>query len=821
MKKEQKENVNITTIAFRTEHTGKENMFFSFVVPFLCLFFAVTGLVGCFVTAFSLQVVPFLLYFAIFLLCLFWTFFSRLKLEGIYRFLAFIAVMVVASILLLLLQGQAIAGFFQVANGIFENLNESYHGNIALYQVSENGMYATIFLLFLMVPVSGLLSFSIVKRQNIWTLAAVAFPVVFSSCLTMGNPKAFYLFLLFFSILGLLAQSVLVMPYSFEGMEQAKAVREERFYQEIKSKVLIGISIPIIILSVLAFLTLRPVLNYPITQVRDAGSKTENGVLQIIWHILPGISGGNLELQLEGVGGGVDEGALGRTEGFSFGSVQALKVTCDTKPDETIYLKGYVGSTYTGTSFDAESGITLANAAFNWKTDGDALLYIQNLSFLRMMYAENMIISNEEEDTPQLSEELTSSAVEMQVENLNANESYTYVPYYAYLNDYYEMLAGDGAVASQNRADDIFSYYPRSVYEEKMTEWQEMEDAHGILDNVEKSYEGFVKSTYLQVPEEGLEQLKEECEAVELEDIEEIKEYVVNTLNENTSFNMDVETLPEGKDFVSWFLYEKKEGYATHYAAAATMMFRMLGVPARYVVGYVAPEGIFTMQSDGSYMAILEDDNAHAWTEIYVSGVGWVPVETTPGYVAMVAEGSGDAQGEELTGQTEAETGETESVQENEVKEVIVEKKEQDFRWVMPVLIVFGCFGGVVVVAVVRRNYLLKKRAGKQSKLEIEDNIKNLYHSFRSLLVFDGWNEAPGCEAEDFASQFAEKYPVCSEEDYETFANVVLKTYYGYDRRKKKELHFLFTTYRRVGKKIYKQLSFGRRMQFKWWKCYL
>ena len=45
------------------------------------------------------------------------------------------------------------------------------------------------------------------------------------------------------------------------------------------------------------------------------------------------------------------------------------------------------------------------------------------------------------------------------------------------------------------------------------------------------------------------------------------------------------------------------------------MMFRMFGIPARYVVGYVAPEGLFSMQSDGSYEATLEDDNAHAWTE--------------------------------------------------------------------------------------------------------------------------------------------------------------------------------------------------------------
>ena len=71
---------------------------------------------------------------------------------------------------------------------------------------------------------------------------------------------------------------------------------------------------------------------------------------------------------------------------------------------------------------------------------------------------------------------------------------------------------------------------------------------------------------------------------------------------------------------------------------AATMMFRMFGVPARYVVGYVAQKELFTLDENGSYTAILEDDNAHAWVEIYEPFLGWVPVEVTPGMEAQVTE---------------------------------------------------------------------------------------------------------------------------------------------------------------------------------------
>ena len=42
---------------------------------------------------------------------------------------------------------------------------------------------------------------------------------------------------------------------------------------------------------------------------------------------------------------------------------------------------------------------------------------------------------------------------------------------------------------------------------------------------------------------------------------------------------------PEGKDFISYFLTESREGYCTYFASAAVMMLRESGIPARYVSG--------------------------------------------------------------------------------------------------------------------------------------------------------------------------------------------------------------------------------------------
>ena len=117
--------------------------------------------------------------------------------------------------------------------------------------------------------------------------------------------------------------------------------------------------------------------------------------------------------------------------------------------------------------------------------------------------------------------------------------------------------------------------------------------------------------------------------------------------NPEFSYNVDVPIPAEGEEFVSHFL-ATKEGYCTYYATALTMMARSVGIPARYVEGFsVAPEAqdrlaagedlslnamnVETGDLDGFPSAVLTARNAHAWTEVYIRGIGWVPLDPTPG----------------------------------------------------------------------------------------------------------------------------------------------------------------------------------------------
>jgi hypothetical protein len=55
-----------------------------------------------------------------------------------------------------------------------------------------------------------------------------------------------------------------------------------------------------------------------------------------------------------------------------------------------------------------------------------------------------------------------------------------------------------------------------------------------------------------------------------------------------------------------------------------TVLTRLLGIPARFVVGYTAG----TRQKDGSYVVSTTD--SHAWTEVYFPSMGWIRFEPTP-----------------------------------------------------------------------------------------------------------------------------------------------------------------------------------------------
>lgn len=100
-----------------------------------------------------------------------------------------------------------------------------------------------------------------------------------------------------------------------------------------------------------------------------------------------------------------------------------------------------------------------------------------------------------------------------------------------------------------------------------------------------------------------------------------IRQFLMNT----ATYALDVPVPPDDVDFVAWFL-ETREGYCVYFATALTMLCRLAGIPARYVEGYYAPPP----ETEG-VERILTARQAHAWTEVYIAGIGWITMDATPG----------------------------------------------------------------------------------------------------------------------------------------------------------------------------------------------
>lgn len=77
-------------------------------------------------------------------------------------------------------------------------------------------------------------------------------------------------------------------------------------------------------------------------------------------------------------------------------------------------------------------------------------------------------------------------------------------------------------------------------------------------------------------------------------------------------------------DPVDQFLFETRSGFCEHYASAFTFLMRAADIPARVVTGYLGGEA---NPVDG-YIIVRQSD-AHAWSEVWLPGEGWVRVDPT------------------------------------------------------------------------------------------------------------------------------------------------------------------------------------------------
>ncbi len=89
-------------------------------------------------------------------------------------------------------------------------------------------------------------------------------------------------------------------------------------------------------------------------------------------------------------------------------------------------------------------------------------------------------------------------------------------------------------------------------------------------------------------------------------------------------FRYSLATAPLGRHNADEFLFDLRDGYCEYYASAFAILMRAADIPSRVVLGYMGGD----WQEAAQYLLVRQSD-AHAWTEVWLDGSGWVRVDPT------------------------------------------------------------------------------------------------------------------------------------------------------------------------------------------------
>ncbi|MBR0416412.1 MAG: hypothetical protein IJI56_01215 [Firmicutes bacterium] len=181
-------------------------------------------------------------------------------------------------------------------------------------------------------------------------------------------------------------------------------------------------------------------------------------------------------------------------------------------------------------------------------------------------------------------------------------------------------------------AEGVYAYYDRALL------FGNMAKAYTVLYHTpdgskgyeSEEYDEFVNDKYLRVPDSMVDPLRNFLISRGIDPDSPDKRGIIENIkwifqNEFYYSRYSIPELPGGENAVLYFLNSSKTGKCIHYASSATLLFRVCGIPARYVTGYTVHE--YDEEGFGYCYAV----DAHAWPEVYLSGQGWRCEEVTLG----------------------------------------------------------------------------------------------------------------------------------------------------------------------------------------------
>ena len=488
-----------------------------------------------------------------------------------------------------------------------------------------------------------------------------------------------------------------------------------------------------------------------------------------------------------------DNGNVNKGNNYSFGQ-KHLEIVTSQQPKDAVYLKNYTGGYYNNGRWNTVN----ENSFFSNMQDGNYYSMICNNPYyiLQFVLEESDVMDINVRSYKSL---MTGTCVPVLSQETGSENGYT--TYQGYnLSDFLSVLDTVSA---------------------------------GGFDDLLGEYGAYAESTYMYVPEDKIPRIVELCNTsgVRKGNYTAATNFIISTLNEMTTYTTSPGNAPSGVDIAEYFLFDSGKGFCQQYATTAALMYRLLGLPSRYVTGYMVTPSDFHKNSDGTYTAIATDEKAHAWVEVYVDGTGWIPTEVTFSQDEIDQGGStavDDNNPTEEPTSEEATTEPTENTTEpsdltepttepnntnssdnnNSMSEMLI----QALKIVLTAVITV-----VVIIAVIL--FFKWRRKGKLASLRrMKPNI--LLVKMVDMLHLGGYlKEYKGTES-DFPEKLSELVEELSVSDIAYFVNLANKAAFGNKPIEKDEKHTAYNLYVRTAEFVFGKLNFIKKIYFKYFKVY-
>jgi Ca2+/Na+ antiporter len=332
----------------------------------------------------------------------------------------------------------------------------------------------------------------------------------------------------------------------------------------------------------------------------------------------------------------------------------ALKVSVEqgVKP---IYLIGSVSDIYTGHSWE-KSREDFLPGEYEYILDYTELIYalsrlepevLQNNRFVERR-SMNTLFSNIKTRTffypikTSLYEVKKSKSAKLDAVSANITLPKLYGRGTTYDSIYYEMNLQGEAFQQMLREANAFTYDQPGIINEESYEWLVdnvfRRDQNNLIKKRVDIYEilssraDMIERQYSSLPEAVPDRVKKlALEITANFDTTYDKLKAIESFLRDYKYTLSPRQAPEGMEFTDYFLFESQEGYCTSFATAMAVLGRCIGVPTRYVEGFI----VKYEDQDDKNRYLVRNRQAHAWAEAYIEGVGWIPFEATANYFTL------------------------------------------------------------------------------------------------------------------------------------------------------------------------------------------